>query len=419
MNVEFNGPIDWFQKRRNLTARPSVIGVDDSVSGVALYDENYHTVSLSTVNVNTGLSVFGLLKDETALSVTPLAVNRRVKLHPSFTVDAQHTTGSAPSEWVIRLLRNGEHVASGWFRWNPSDVTTEYTFGTWETPFDPILLQPSASGEAADNWVALMDNDGSGTLVDTIGLRTHIGFTTFDPVFEGGSLLFERGASAGDTANIQRSDEPMGDFGWTFACWIKPSVVFTQDDGEWCIMSIAINGLNFLRLRIADNAGIVGLLETELDIAGSPRAIIRLDGFGALQPDVWYSVVVAYTDTDVFLCINGDWDNRVEASYASVSWFVSALSCLGADISSQSAASAGDGFQGNIYKPRFYDIIWGKEEVRAHFAGVDIRENLISAPEFDEIDDPHPDPIFDTWTEDLEGAAFITHQGNIRPSGLI
>lgn len=185
MNIEFNGPIDWFEEKRNFTARPSVIGPDGSVSGVALYDENYYTESFGTINVSAGRFIATLLKDGFDMSIFPPSVTRRVKLHPKFHITSQHTTASAPSEWVVRLRRNAEHVASGWFKWDPAANGIEETHGTWLTDADPTLFTPILPGQSADVWSLQIDNDGSGTLVDTPIIRGRIGFTPFDPVFSG------------------------------------------------------------------------------------------------------------------------------------------------------------------------------------------------------------------------------------------
>jgi hypothetical protein len=180
--MEFNGAIDWFHPSGSFTSRPSVSGVDGSVSGIALRQENYFTDAAHFVIVDSGLAFTELNKGGLSTSVFAVPVTRNVTLHPKFTIFTKKIDSEAPSEWVIRLYKNFVAVASGWFRWNPTDLTTEVTWGSWLTGGEPsnIKFETFSGSENTDTWGLFADNDGSGTLIDTIVIRAELGFSIMD-----------------------------------------------------------------------------------------------------------------------------------------------------------------------------------------------------------------------------------------------
>ena len=175
MNVEFNGAITWLNTSGHFLVRPSVIGVDNSVSGIGLRAENIHTVHASQQSAG-ALSIMPLEYDlmETILAGLQVGVpiHQDAKLHPKFTVSALHVNGSLPSEWICRLIKNGSHAASGWFRWDPTNVVPRNSCLTWLTNGEQSNIEFSP----ADYVQLVVDNNGSGTVVTTPGIRVAFSF---------------------------------------------------------------------------------------------------------------------------------------------------------------------------------------------------------------------------------------------------
>jgi hypothetical protein len=180
--MEFNGAIDWFHPSGSFIIRPSVTGPDGSISGIALRQENYLIENSEILDVSAAITNTFLKRESVLTSTIPVPVTRNVILNPKVSVRSFHVHGTSPSEWILRLYKNEVVSASGWFRWHPSANGSVVSWVPWLTDGEPsnIIFTTSSDIDTSDVWSMSIDNDGSGTAIDTIVLRAEIGFSIID-----------------------------------------------------------------------------------------------------------------------------------------------------------------------------------------------------------------------------------------------
>jgi hypothetical protein len=160
--MELNGPATWTNTSGHFLARPSVL-----MSGLGLRAENIIITDAATVSTSTGIVYLDLSHENLVAGTWGVPVMRRMNLHPKFTITSAHLHGSL--------------LASGWFRWNTANNTPTFTHGTWLANGQPAaVVYDIHDGEIADQWKMSIDNDGSGTAINTVLIRVQFGFT-IDP----------------------------------------------------------------------------------------------------------------------------------------------------------------------------------------------------------------------------------------------
>jgi hypothetical protein len=180
--MEFNGPIEWLHPSGSFKARPSVKDAAGTLSGLGLRQENFYVDNAYAFTIAPTITFQALSKNTLTTLTYPVPALQNTRLHPKFLMLSYHQHGSAPSDWVCRLYKNGTSVASGRFTWAATINTHVWELLTWETAGSPanIIFNVNTASATADRWSIVVDNDGSGTAINNILVRCHIGFDVLD-----------------------------------------------------------------------------------------------------------------------------------------------------------------------------------------------------------------------------------------------